>query len=102
MRLYYGRLRKQIMTTIKQSDLPVAIIENESGLHFLLQLKTNLSDAQIIEHMHAASIQIHALSDYYQKPYDTHTFLINYAQLTPEKMQKVCKAFLYIISENNS
>lgn len=102
MRLYYGRLRKQIMATIKQSSLPVTIIENESGLHFLLQLKTHLSDAQIIKRMHAASIQIHALSSYYRHPQDRHTFLVNYSQLTPEKMQKVCDVFRYIISENNS
>lgn len=90
MRLFYMRKRKQVMDIImKSSIVPYCEIwENDSGLHFLLRLKTGIPDRTIEHRLRAHGIRINALSDYdlINEENKSHYFIINYSNLCVEKM----------------
>ena len=67
MRLFYSRQRKKVIDIINHSSLKdkCKVKENDSGLHFLLQLNTKLKDEVIEEELAEKDIKIKALSDYY-------------------------------------
>jgi GntR family transcriptional regulator/MocR family aminotransferase len=93
MRLYYIRQRKKILTVLKESGLSEksTILENGSGLHFLLQLDTKRSDLEVEEELKKEGIKIRALSDYNLKNDRgrQHCFIVNYSNLSEEEMKKV-------------
>ena len=103
MRLYYTRQRRQLMETITKSKLgkKCEIIENDSGLHFLIKLHTHLSDAEMTNRLKKRGIQIKALSEYYlerdkSKP---HYFIINYSNINVDKMAEACEAIYSVLNK---
>ena len=101
MRLYYSRQRKKLMETIEKSPLSdcSSIIENESGLHFLLRLDTKRSDQEISEKLKAQGIKIRALSEYFLTEQNSreHYFIINYSSVDAEKIPEVCEKIYHLI-----
>jgi GntR family transcriptional regulator/MocR family aminotransferase len=83
MRNYYRTIRNYIIEAIKKSPLNslAAIHEENSGLHFLLELNTTFSDASLVENAKKEGIRISCLSEYYHSPDKcmSHTFLLNYS-----------------------
>lgn len=67
MRMHYQRQRKKVIEIIESSSLKglFRIIENDSGLHFLIGLTTNLSDLEISKRLSQRGIGLQALSEYY-------------------------------------
>ncbi|MGN0317686.1 MAG: PLP-dependent aminotransferase family protein [Lachnospira sp.] len=92
MRLYYTRQRKRVFEIIEESPLSdrCEIIERDSGLHFLLRLKTDLSDEQLEKRLRNHGIHMSALSEYYQKQPDKaeHTFIFNYSNIDVEHLNE--------------
>ncbi|NLG05779.1 MAG: PLP-dependent aminotransferase family protein [Clostridia bacterium] len=90
MRKYYKEQRSCLLNDIKKSPLSAysTIIEEDAGLHFLLQINTTLSDDVLIERAHQNKIRISCLSQYYHTPNvkDSHTILINYSGIRKEEM----------------
>lgn len=89
MRNYYRSQRDLIMDCIKKHPKyhRVQIAEENSGLHFLLHVDTNLSDEQLVDKSSKNGIHISCLSQYtYQQPLNNvpHTLLINYSGLNEE------------------
>ena len=79
------------MEIIQRSSLVpyCEIRENDSGLHFLLKLKTLIPDHTIEEKLLEHGIRILALSDYdllYEEN-KAHYFIINYSNLNVEKIE---------------
>ncbi len=101
MRLYYGRQRRQILDCIEKSRLHdrCRVIENDSGLHFLLELKTGLADREIIERLHDHGIHMAALSQYYLagQPADQHRFLVNYSNVDLSKLENTLDVLADIV-----
>ena len=66
MRLHYTRRRTAILEAIREhfSETECSIIENDSGLHFLLEFHTELSDARVKELLAQSNIHINCVSDY--------------------------------------
>ena len=95
MRLYYSRQRKRVIEVIIQSKLKnrCRIIENDSGLHFLLYLDTELSDESLSQRMMQQGIKIRALSEYFLTPDQSreHYFIINYSSINVEKIAEACE-----------
>lgn len=92
MRTYYKNIRNAILTSIrhKVSMNRVRIMEENSGLHFLLEVDTSLSDKEIVELAREQGINISCLSQYY---YDEthakkHTLVINYSGLEEDKIDE--------------
>ncbi len=102
MRLFYSRQRKKVIDIINHSSLKdkCKVKENDSGLHFLLQLNTKLKDEVIEEELAEKDIKIKALSDYYFEDSGSkkeHFFIINYSKLEEEKIKKALETINEIL-----
>jgi len=92
MRLHYGRKRSRVIEAIK-SELPenmCNIVENDSGLHFILQFNTELSDIQVKEKLKENEIIISSVTDFEmnENKKDKHQFILNYSSIDVEKLKK--------------
>lgn len=101
MRLYYGRKRSQVMDCIHKQLQGQAyrIIENQSGLHFLLEVETSLSDQAVKQALLDQGIGIHSVSDYdmsIASP-DSHCFLIQYAGFDIPRFKEALNTFKNIV-----
>ena len=83
MRSYYQKIRSRAVEAVKQSSLQGELLEERSGLHFLIRLHTNLTDAQIKERARKYGLLLRCLSDYGIHPTDAGTILFNYSALDP-------------------
>lgn len=99
MRLFYARQRQLVLDALAQSSLAghCDIIEQDSGLHFLLRLATQRSDADLAACLAHRGIHLSALSEYYEEhpPAASHQFLLSYANLDmdhlPAALEEVAK-----------
>ena len=90
MRNYYRTQRDRVMTTIKNHPYyhKVSITEEDSGLHFLMSVATDLSDDKLTAKAKANGVNFSCLSHYYHNK-DTapqHTLIVNYSGLDKEKV----------------
>ena len=103
MRLYYIRQRKRLISCIENSSLKdrCEIIENESGLHFLLRLKTDIPDEILKEKMREKGIKIQSLSEFYlsDEGAKEHYFIINYSNIDLNKFTQVSEIICRLICE---
>ncbi len=90
MRLFYSRQRERVMDAIEASALNelCAIVEKDSGLHFLLKLRTELTDSELTERLRQKRINLTPLEAYYRnrEKAPAHTFIFNYSNLNPETL----------------
>lgn len=112
MKNHYRNLRNSFITLLNESEISKygKILEEESGLHFLLQINSSYSEKQIKEKLSEQKINLPLLSDFYysentklknqsiNKKEKTYTFVVNYSTLSREhlsetvsKMEKVFK-----------
>ena len=102
MRNIYRNLRDRILDAIKKSRLNdyVKVSEEEAGLHFLLNIKTKLSDKELKALAEKRGINISCISEYY---FDDsiknleHTLIINYSSIRIEDIDKVINMHLECI-----
>lgn len=85
MRRTYGKRRERVLQVTKEvlGDKGT-IMENEAGLHFVLQLQTTHKDEYIIEELRKRKIHITAITEYDVSPKkkDLHQFLIQYSNIS--------------------
>lgn len=97
MRNFYRRKRETLLSMLKQSPAAdrLEIIEHGSGLHFLLRLALDVSDAQFCEKLAACGIRLHALSEYYEgEPAECrHTFVMNYSGVRDDVLAEAVRRF---------
>ena len=76
MRLYYTKQREAVLSVLKEEPFKCVgrVREADSGLHFILELNTLLSDNEVKRKLEAEGIHINALSEYYHS---------NMSELTP-------------------
>ena len=102
MKNYYRTLRNNFINEFQKSPaMPFCkITEQESGLHFLLTIKTKKSPQDIKAAMKQNGINVSLLSDYYYGAYSSRecTLVINYSALKKEKItetvERMCKSIL--------
>ncbi|AGA68376.1 transcriptional regulator with HTH domain and aminotransferase domain [Desulfitobacterium dichloroeliminans LMG P-21439] len=105
MRTYYRKQRDTILKAIRQSDLCpyVTIREEDSGLHFLMKIHTQIDDAKLILAAKNAGIRISCVSQYYHDNQDhqTHEIILNYSGIEPDKIntaiQRLSRSLLAVI-----
>lgn len=100
MRLYYIRQRKKVIGTIEKSKLQdvCEIIESDSGLHFILKLKTDRTDRYISSQLEKRGIRVNALSEYFFTRNEvSHLFLVNYSNLNVEKVEAACEEIWQVL-----
>ena len=92
MRNYYHHKRDKLLQAIENSPLSAyaSISEEHAGLHFLLELKTGLSDEELLLKLEQAGVKLSSLSQYYQAPPDSvkHIFIMNYSFVSEDNMEK--------------
>ncbi len=98
MRSFYQNKRNLLLEAIQKSPLNnfVKISEKDSGLHFLMEIKTTLSEEEFQKRARQRGIRLSSLSEYYTTPPDlAHPiFVINYSCLVderiPEAVNRIC------------
>ena len=86
MRKFYKARRNRLLSVVAASPLGkhLTILEENAGLHFLLQVDTPLSDNDLVRRCEKAGIRIRSLSSYYHDgsaSQDTHCLVANYSGL---------------------
>ena len=103
MRLHYGRKRNKILEIIRKVFTPeeCEVIENDSGLHFLLQLNTQLSDQEIKRRLNEKKIKIVSITDFNldKNVQDNHQFILNYSNMDVNGLEWALLELKKIISE---
>lgn len=102
MRSYYHKKRDELIGQIRASRLNpyVTIWEENSGLHFILEVRTELPDAEVCRLALQKGLRIAALSGFYAHavPELAHRFIVNYSCLgekqSAEAIRILCEIFL--------
>ena len=93
MRLAYGRKRKQVMDCMKRhlDEDEYELIENDSGLHFILKLHISGSDDAFIKKLEKEGVHLQAIKDFYldATSKNTHQFLVNYSSVHLESLDSI-------------
>ena len=88
MRLYYQRQHNKVKEVLSKSKLDdkCEIIDNDSGLHFIIKFKTDLSDEDLEKALQNRGIRMKALSDYGRNKdnIEQHLFILNYSNINIE------------------
>lgn len=88
MRIFYRNQRDILIDAINNSPLSklVDIEEQNSGLHFLLKVNTQLSDEELIEKARKNGLKITCLSEYYYNRQNkiSHKLVINYSSINKQ------------------
>lgn len=89
MRKHYKSIRNRVLTAItgcKYAD-HFTILEENAGLHFLLQVELPLTDAQLTQICRKLGLRVAPLSSYYRFPEEnSHCLVVNYSGLTEEAL----------------
>lgn len=104
MRLYYLRQHEKIKDIIQKSSLgkKCDIIENDSGLHFIIKLDTRIPDNELGQKLKEKGVMIRSLSEYYlrEEQAKEHLYIINYSNLNEEILSEACE-LIYGCLENS-
>lgn len=103
MRNFYKLQRKIILDELKNSRFSsnIDIVESNSGLHFIVDLNTNLTDNKIIDLSKKNGIIISCLSDYYfgEKEDISGKIVINYSNFDNNKLKEAVERLFSSIFE---
>ena len=95
MRKFYRQRRNTVITHLQSSPLAdkLTILEQDAGLHFLVQVNTELTDRQLTAALDAAGIRIQALSEYFHdSKEDLHCLVVNYSGIHEENLNRAMEA----------
>lgn len=100
MRNYYHTKRDFLLSAIASSPLSdyVTISEEDAGLHFLMTIATNKSDAEFCMQAQQKGIKIASLSQFYtDAPANIeHIFIMNYSSLSKDAIPQAIDRLLRI------
>lgn len=94
MRKFYKARRNRVLTAINSSKIAklVAIEEADAGLHFILRVKTQLSDEDLVNWCARRGLRVRALSSYFHHEVPEkarHCLVINYSGLQEEELTRL-------------
>ncbi len=97
MRKTYKFRRNTLVEVLQKSPYAkqMKILEQDAGLHFLLQVDTLLTETELVEKCAAAGIRVRTLSSYYHEAAlqeNRNCLVVNYSGLHPEEIERLsCK-----------
>lgn len=94
MRKFYKQRRNTVVSLLQNCAFSqfLTILEQDAGLHFLVRIKTPLTDRQLTEGLSKAGVRIRALSDYYHDAReDMHCLVVNYSGIKEEDLEQALK-----------
>ena len=102
LRNYYQNKRDAILKELKSGSIGkyITIQEEEAGVHFLMHIKSDCAEAEIVEKAKAGGVKLDPLSRYYIKNTEKHeqngqenpyenTYVMNYSSINMENIKKV-------------
>ena len=94
MRKFYKARRNRVVAAITQCPLSkeLTILEENAGLHFLLQVALSLSAEEVAERFLKAGIRVRSLDSYYHKvapDWAKQCLVVNYSGLSDEQAQQL-------------
>ena len=96
MRNNYKKLRQQLLKalTIHPEHERINILQQSSGLYFLLQIDTNLSDRDLQARLRQKGLMLQPLQHYYQnrQAAPEHTFVVNYSSIASTDIHQIVDA----------
>ncbi len=103
LRRYYNKERELILGELKnyEGKLISGIRDEGAGLHFLIELRTELSDDELKKRALGKGIRISTLSDYYmQEKKNTGTLVMNYSSIGIDNNHDAVKELMGLLSED--
>ena len=96
MRKFYRQRRNRVVSALQECPIAnrLTIREEDAGLHFLLKIDTEMTDAELTAACNAVGIRIRTLSSYYHGPVppdDRRCLVVNYAALREEDLDQILK-----------
>ena len=92
MRVFYRGQRDRIIQAIQASPLGgrCRVLREDAGLHFLLELDTDLEDAVLSRRAAERGVRLSFLTDFQRTPgrAGAHTLVVNYPGLDPERLSR--------------
>ena len=92
MRRFYQKHRNQVIALLRAcpASSKLTILEQDAGLHFLVQVDTRWTDAQLTEWLERQGIRVQALSSFYHDstPGDLHQLVVNYSGIDVAQLQQ--------------
>lgn len=83
MRRFYQKRRNQVISALADCAAAprLTILEQNAGLHFLIQVDTHWPDTQLVNWLQGLGIRVQALSSFYhdRSPGDLHQLVVNYS-----------------------
>ena len=100
MRNYYRGKRDELLSAIREK-MPadkVLVSDADAGLHFLMEVQTDLPDEELVRRAAGQGIRISCLSQYYHEaPGKMHKVVVNYSGLEKEQTEQLitglCRAW---------
>ena len=100
MRKFYKQRRNAVVSLLETCAFSesLTILEQDAGLHFLLQVKTPLTDRELTGALAEAGIKIRALSEYFhENREDRHCLVVNYSGIKEENLQQALEGLSKIM-----
>lgn len=101
LRNYYQKKRNRILQVFKDRlrKERINIIESDTGVHFLMDIRTDKPEEQIVEEAMKKWIRLVPLSQYYsdRSPRCTNRFVMNYSSVPVEKIEEIAEILAGII-----
>ncbi len=96
MRNNYKKLRQQLLKALTShpDHERIKILQQSSGLYFLLQIDTNLSDRDLQARLRQKGLMLQPLQHYYQnrQAAPEHTFVVNYSSIASTDIHQIVDA----------
>lgn len=96
MRNNYKKLRQQLLKALTShpDHERIQILQQSSGLYFLLQIDTNLSDRDLQARLRQKGLMLQPLQHYYQnrQAAPEHTFVVNYSSIASTDIHQIVDA----------
>ena len=91
MRRFYRIRRDRVAAALAECAYAghLTVLEQDAGLHFLVQVDTELTDEELTARFARAGIRVRALSAYYERPFDSHCLVINYSGLDEKELYRL-------------
>ncbi|MFP4478905.1 MAG: PLP-dependent aminotransferase family protein [Candidatus Izemoplasmatales bacterium] len=88
MKILYKNKRDALIQALHNTfGDSIQIKGSDAGLHFLIEVKTNMSEEELIERAKSVGIRVYGLSEYFihkSKTYAYPTLIFGYSHLSPE------------------
>lgn len=102
LRNYYQNKRDLIIKAFESSEIIkyIKITKEDAGVHFLMQIKTNKAESDIVESAKKKGIRIAPISNYYYKINNDYeyrnTYVMNYSSINQDEIENIV-SLLYSI-----